>query len=848
MLYLPVFLSGCAGLIYEMLWIQRAALAFGSSTFALATVLAVVFLGLGLGSEIFGRWASALRRPLVWLAGLELLLAILGSLNAPGFAGAEVSYERVARLSGAESLPVLRGLLVALLLLPPTLLMGGTLPLLCRAMLGDPARVSTAIGRIYGINTLGALLGCAATGFVLLPELGIEASTRCAVGLNFAACLGFLWLDRRFERLEPSPAAAVPHSVLPPGLRAGVGILLFLAGAMALANELLWARFLAPLVRNSVYTYTLSLGVVLAGTVLGSLAASRWHDRAAGGRALLLRYAVLQAGAAALNLGVTHLPVLAWMHLRRWGVLPFVVLMLPSAVVAGACFPLAQRIAIGRMDRAPMSVGRMTALNIVGGVFGSLATGFLVLPGSGLDAGIYLSTGTGIAAAFLALMMGLRCGGSLVPRERAGWAMVAGCAALWLALPKLAPVKVPEDFIARRGSLADFAEGYVSTLAAIHRDCETLLLMDQLWQGSSRKNHQIMAAHLPMLHYPGAKRALLIGLGVGQTARRFLDHGVERLDIVDIEPKVFGFVRRNFASDWMADPRARLIAEDGRSFVRRAARRYDLISVEVGQLFRPGVEAFYTQAFYREARAGLNPGGVAAQFVPLDFLRPAQFASVLGTFLSVFPEASLWYNTSELLLMGWNGPVPRLAPGAFERALYRGGVRADMDYAYWGGSRYSLAQFPVFLGGFLATGAQLRALAQGALIYTDDRPRLAYAASDFRESDLRTLDLASILGQGLSPLEAAILPGSVDAESLRLANEVRRLNLGDLSAAALLDRIDPAALRIAPEAVLAQAEEALRWNPNNLEALRLAADALVRLGRDAEAVRYREKATESAGG
>lgn len=837
--YFLVFLTGCSSLVYEIAWIRRASFAFGSSSLALSSVLAVFMLGLGLGGLLTGRAGIALRRPLLACAALEGALALNGAFCGALFDAAETVYGMAYRSFEADSAwpSLLRLLLLGVLLTPPAMAMGGTLPLFCRWRMRDPARVAGDLGLLYGCNTLGATVGCLLAGFLLLPALGLNASLQVAAGMNLCAALGF-W--RLSAAREPSQAFEVsarasPEPAMPPPSRLP-GALFFMIGATALANELLWARFLTHFVRNSVYTYSLTLGVVLFGAAAGSAwSGARW-DRIRSARALWLAFAVLQAMSAASNLVLTHLPAPFWRALSGLNVLPFALSMAPSALIAGVSFPLLNRLVVREPGQAPRAVGAMVWLNILGCVFGSLAIGWLCLPYLGLDRSLYLVAGWSVGAAVLALCLG--AGKPAAARESAAWGAVGGALALCVGLWAFPPVRIPQDLSARKETLLAFAEGYNSTLAAVSRQGVKTLTIDGLWQGVDGKNYQIMTAHTPMLHYPQAKDILVVGLGAGTTARRFLEYGVERLDIVDIEPRLFGFVRANFSSDWMDDPRTHLIAEDGRNYLKHTRRTYDFISAEIGQLDRPGVGAFYTVEFYREAKAHLREGGMIAQFTPLRFLRPEEFAGVLKTFLAEFPNARLWYNTDELLLIGFKGEAPSLAPERFAQTLERRPLREDLNFSYWDGPLRSLHLFPNFVAGFLAAGPELEALAAiaPAPVYTDDKLQLSYSVSDYRRADGRALTLAPIVRAHLSPLERTLAPGALDEAGRKAAERLRTDNVNDIAASDILDSLDASDPPPDDATVYRQARAALEWNPKNPEALKRMREAAVRLGRRNEAL------------
>ena len=843
LVYVLVFLSGLSSLIYEIAWIRQASFAFGSSALALSTVLAVFFMGLGSGSWLLGRIGARVRQPLLWCAGIEVLLALNGLAGESLFERAEALYGVVYRRYEPASIALLslRFTLVASLLFPPSLLMGGTLPLFCRQLMHDPQRLSAKLGHIYGCNTLGATLGCFATGFWLLPKFGLSASLSMAAGLNLLAGTGFWGLARALGPLAPRrDYVAYPCVVRAEAPDASdtaplwlAALLFFMIGAVALANELLWARFLTHFMRSSIYTYTIALGVVLAGTAIGSASCGHWFDRFRGAKPLLLGFSGLQALSGALILILTHLPAHFWRSMQAFGVVPFILLMLPPALIAGASFPLVNRMVTHDPRQAPQEIGRMTAWNILGCIFGSLVTGFVLLPHFGLDVSIYVAVACSLCAAFMAFWMGLD---GRLPSRRNDVALAVGvhCAiALWLVLLVFPPVRIPHDLMGGDEVLLDLVEGYNSNLAVTLRGQEKTLLIDRLWQGVDRKNYQIMVAHVPMLHHPDAKDVLVIGLGAGTTASRFLRYGIEHLHIVDIEPKIFDFTRKHFPSGWVDDPRVKLIPEDGRNYMKHTGHPYDFVSVEVGQLDRPGVGVFYTQEFYREVRARLNQDGMIAQFVPLRFLRPADFAGILRTFLGVFPNARLWYNTDELLLMGFKDRAPRLSPQRYARSIQDHELLEDLAIFYWGGSTYNLNRFPAFVSGFLAGGTELQSLANIAPseVFTDDRLQLSYSVSDYSSQDRRVMELVPFIMQHLSRIEEAVEPGTTDSETLKTASSIRRHNVADIAAQDILGSLETSPPPT-PETVYAGTTQALHWNPLNLEAQFRQRSAAMAMGQD----------------
>jgi spermidine synthase len=861
------FLSGFAGLVYEVAWIRRASLVFGSTTWALSTVLAVFFGGLALGSWLFGRWGQRVRLPIRLYARLEIGLALVALLSLKAFAVVDGLFGAAYRssvtvttddtglqwLAAGGVLALVRVLLVTAVLLPPTFLMGGTLPLFCRQFVLERGSILRNLGSLYGVNTLGAVLGTLAAGFMFIPHLGVTGAVSVAAGVNIL--IGITAHVLRFDPLTPAPqtptvAAAAESRVSAAAARVVMPALFFTTGLVVVGAEIFWSRFLSLVIRDSVTTYTITLAVVLTGIVLGSLLVSLLEKSGSLKRiSLPLLFGLFQLTAALAVVLLMFLPAKIWLELGQ-GVAPFFLLMLPATILSGASFPVANRIVLRDPAFAAASVGKMTALNTVGGIVGSLLVGFLLLPDLGLAAGVKIITGVGLVTGMAALLL-LE---PLTGRTRnLRLSLATGGVVLWLGIPQLTGTELPASFLGRRGRLLDYTEGHSATLSSVEVEGVVNLEIDNLWQGIDRKGHQIMAAHLPALLHPDPGDVLVIGVGVGQTAGRFLYHDIASLDCVDIEPAIFPFIDRHFPNDWLRDERVSLVADDGRTFTAHTRRSYDIISVEVGQIYRPGIDVFYTREFYADVRDRLRPGGLVAQFVPLGFLPAASFKSVVATFLEVFPAAGLWYNTQELLLIGSTETTPRLDLNRLrelEKALDHPApdpktarLARDLAWNHWGGARYHLVHPGAMLGSFLADNEGLQAMSAGAQVYQDDNPRLAYETSGVKLADHLEEPLARYLGQHLAPLARGAI-GDIQPQERELAEQTRRLNLRDIVASGLVAQVVLSQNSAAVQTNLQLLYQALKLNPENFRANANTGKLLLMSGQAAQAEPYLVKAVE----
>ncbi|MYC14326.1 MAG: tetratricopeptide repeat protein [Gemmatimonadetes bacterium] len=820
------FLSGFAGLVYEVAWIRQAALLFGSTTFAVSAVLSVFFLGLAIGAYLFGRVGQRTFRPLILFAYIEIGLGLLALISPFAFDFADFLYGIAYRL--LSDAPFLRFttrlLLVALVVLPPTVLMGGTLPLFCRQYSRDSGTIARAVGLLYGVNTLGAALGCAATGFVFLPDLGLRGAIYIGVVCNILS--GVVVRALSIAREDVFPDSAQSRGVSGGLPRSSVVFVLFFAiGFVALGAEVLWVRYLGLLINNTVYTYTLTLGVVLVGLVLGSVLASLFSDRT---ERRAYYFGAFQVATGLVVLALLMLSPGAWRGLGNDLYIYFVVL-LPPAVLSGAAFPLAIRLVIRNAEYTSGMAGNLIAVNTLGGILGSLLIGFVGIPFFGLEKSLFFITGANLAIGISAWFL-------LDGRYRVfKYAAALVAILVYLGIPYFSQTQVPADFIGEGRDLVAFREGYGANMAVVRREDDLELEIDRWWQGGSKKNHQIMAAHVPMLLHPNPKRVVVVGAGTGQTVSRFLMYPIDYLACVDIEPALFPFIEEHFETDWMGDSRVEIIAEDGRNFLRHTAATYDIISLELGEVSRPGVAFFYTVDFYARARERLAPGGYLVQFVPLRFLTEDQFRGVVRSFLTVFPQSILWYNTSELLLIGSVDDAFKIAEGKLLGMDEE--VHADLQYSHWGGVAYSLNQPHVFWGGYLMGAEGLASATVEADVYWDDRPVLDYESVQHAESD--ELAFAEILYKYRDSIDA-LMPGEADA---RIA-EVQNKNLREIAARVFVREASDLIPAREHRRIATLCAEAIRRLPEYVDAHRMFADAMMQLGRLQDAERHYARVLE----
>jgi spermidine synthase len=733
------FVSGACALVYQVVWVRRLLLITGTTTAAVSTVLAVFMAGLGLGAWIFGRRADRSADPLKMYGYLELGIALY-ALALPWLIHTSTPlYLDLARdLAGwPAALLLLRVVFGFLLLLAPTVLLGGTLPVLVRYVGRNPERFGRDLGVLYTANLAGGVAGSLAAGFVLIRWLGVEGATMTAVLANVAVGVAAVWLaDRRKSDAMPTPARASATAVrlsIAEGARPLVWAAVVLSGVWTMAYEVLWTRILVFPFQSTIYAFTLILATFLAGLALGSRLFAAVERRPHPLRALSLAQAL--AGLTALSFTPLATGLLPLMHgaTRRLGTGgdtylaitagAAALVMLVPATFMGMVLPLGMCLLVDDLARSGRRVGAVYFWNTVGSVAGSLAAGFLLIPWLGLKGAL-------LALALVQVAVGLCFLPHLelpAPRRRqvliGVGVLVSGAA--WLASWSL---RGPSPF--ERQNLGPNAYvlahrdavGATVTVVSDPRYGNVLHIDGFLAAaGGLAAAYMPMMTHIPMLVHPDPQRLLVICFGTGSTAGAGLLHPGTRIDVVDINPAVFDFA--GYFAAWnhgvAGDPRARRIVDDGRNFLLTTTERYDVITSEPMPPHFAGVVNLYSREYYRLAYERLRPGGLMVQWLPFHLMDAGKALAILRTVQEVFPETTLWlHDYTGIVVARRDAPVTldlrrvgrALEPGALATDLARFGVRTPRDFA-----------------GLFAVGPQViaQATARTAPI-TDDRPSLEF--------------------------------------------------------------------------------------------------------------------------
>ncbi len=760
--WLIFIFSGASGLIYQVIWMRQLTLVFGSTVFATSTVLTAFMGGLALGSYYFGKKIDESREsPLRIYALLEagiggfclvwpLILTVLSAL-----------YVLIHRNITSEfyTLSLIRFVLTFGVLLIPSTLMGGTLPVLTRFFVKRLEQLGTNIGILYALNTFGAVIGTVAAGFFLIESLGIRWTLGVGIAINFAVAAIALVLARKASATEDTssqPKIVVEDKALSPTTQStesrepkaeshlalwAIGV----SGFCALAYEVLWTRIMVFFLGSTTYAFATMLAAFLFGIALGSMVFARWVDR--------MKQPVAVFGIVQLGIGLFALILMpAFEELygmsralqstfgssRFWTFFScFLVMCLPTFLM-GASFPIVTKIYTGSARQLGKSIGNVYAINTVGSILGAFCAGFILIPLLGIRPSIVLTVALNSIIGCLLIWRGsgqTETGKQLLQGVSIAMPVLNAGLAIILLLTVNQPLFLKSAIFKTQrpgDTLVDYNEEVDATVTTLKDDEGVYRLYVDTNQAADASrwdspSHRVIA-HLPLLLHPRPKRALVVGFGMGLTSYSITQHGVA-VDAIELSSGVISAAQKHFThinGNVFESSLFNYKLNDGRNHILMTKTKYDMISTGIiHPLVSAGSSNIYTADFYRLCRRILTEDGIMCQWVPLHRLPEEHYKMIVRTFIEVFPETTLWYKYTPdfVILIGTLEPLRIDYKNFIDRskiASIREGLAADdLD-------GMSL------LDSFMMGPETVRKYVGVGPIHTDNRPRLEF----FRGVDL----------------------------------------------------------------------------------------------------------------
>ncbi|MFM2126388.1 MAG: hypothetical protein RL328_2839 [Acidobacteriota bacterium] len=684
--FLPLLLllfvgSGCAALIYEIVWFQLLQLAIGSSTVSLGVLLGTFMGGMCLGSLLLPRRVSAREHPLRVYAKLELGIAAFGLAVLFLVPLLDDLYAAVARFGLTGIVP--RAVFAAVCLIPPTLLMGASLPAIARWIETTPEGLSW-LGFFYGGNIVGAVFGCLLAGFYLLRVFDMSIATYAAVAINVAVgVLAFVLAGRApYEATEQS--AGVIEAA--PSKRA-VFVTIALSGACALGAEVVWTRLLATLMGATVYTFSIILAVFLVGLGIGSSASSLVARDAARARNALGWTQLLAAA------GVLWTAYMLADSLPYWPVNPLLAsspwfnfqvdlarafwTILPPALMWGASFPLAMAAVSSPGQDSARVAGETYAANTVGAILGALMFSVVLVPWLGTQNSQRVLVGLAVAGALIALMPMLKACVRESTSTTGAVVVILSIGAMIALARMLSPVPWMPLAYGRRaitttgtGDALYVGEGINSSIVVSRLPGGQIYFHVAGKVEASTETFdmrlQRMLGHISALTHRDPKSVLIVGFGAGVTAGSFTRYsGIQHITICEMEPLIPPATTKYFGEQnygVLNDKRTVVHYDDARHFVLTTPEKFDIITSDPIHPYVKGAATLYSKEYFELAKQHLNPGGVITQWVPLYESDLETVKSEIATFFEVFPNATIWANNVggegyDVVLLGQNEPT-----------------------------------------------------------------------------------------------------------------------------------------------------------------------------------------------
>lgn len=774
-IYVLFFASGALGLAYQVLWLRRLHLIFGSTVHATSAVLTVFFGGLALGSWLFGRLIDRRERMgLLWYAACEMAIGVYAFVTLPLFEAVERLYLPWYKASNFSPTVLVIGAMACsvVVLLIPTTLMGATLPLLSRYVVRTVQERGVKVASLYGINTIGAMAGTLFVYFIGLQRLGWLATLQCAGLLNILLAVVARSLNRNLQALgyHDAPAAPVEESAVAssvgrvvPSVAPAIGGRLFvllmigfgLSGAAAMIYEVAWTRSLSLVLGSSIYAFIVMLTTFLGGLALGSLV-SGWVLRRQAAELqhfVLLEWCLGLYGLFSISL-FALLPdwfVGLWpLFGRTFAGLSWLQFVLSMSIMAlptffmGLLFPIVADLVTGQLQQFGRRLGLTYAVNTVGGIVGSFCTGFWLIPTIGIAWTLAAAAGLNIAAGLLVYLAASH------PHNRTGRLGFAVGLALILGLMTVKVIVPSWQRQALTAGVYLNAESYQQTpsVQAVESQYQLLFYRESLNATVSVHQNpqngqrflkvggktdastgidmgtQVLSGTIPLLVHGHAANVLVIGLGSGVTVGSVGRYSVERIDCAELDPAVIEAARYFSDVNYRIheDPRVRLFAADGRNILLATDQRYDAIISEPSNPWMAGLAYLFTDEFYKLAKSRLAPGGVMCQWVQLYRIFPMDVKAILKTFQSNFPYTTVWSTIpGDLILVGSMEPQ-RLDRARLEAIWAQPAIRDNLG-------RIGITHPRALLEAFWMAPDDVRRLtADIAWLHQDDKPFLEFSA------------------------------------------------------------------------------------------------------------------------
>lgn len=792
------FLSGATALAYQIIWIRLFVLVFGGTVTSMSVVVAAFMGGLAIGSRLFGAYAEQVANRVRLYGYLELALGVIAF--AVFFVIRHLStivYALPAGMNANSAAGVFVRLLLSFIILAvPTMIMGGTLPVLIRAVTAERKEIMRNTGLLYAFNTLGAMTGAFLVGFLLIRFFGVTISTAIAVVVNFLLGAAALFVSGRFESTPDTvktvpgdihevpteknthshggkKAAGAKHSRTDGGLR--FLFILALTGFSALALEMVWMRMMLLTFNNTIYLSAIVITIVLFGLGLGGLLMPALIPQRL--RTARTMGFILSGTAFTILVGFIIFPAVTqygfsdfdfyrtWNRISLLTAVIFFTLGFAPSVLMGMSLPIGVGLYAGEVRGLSRRAGIIYACNTAGSLAGSLLSTFLLVPLLGIKGTLILCTIIFAVPGILLMLEGRGSGGTAL----------AGLTAVVLFAVTMASfmVDIPRSILSRNltpGEEIEYLDEGPSSTIWISSTSGRLrkIWIDNLWVSSTSKEgtHNLLA-HYPLMFHKNPKKIAGIAFGTGQTFGTCLLYPIDKIDCVEIDSRVINACKGRFDKEnygILDDPKSTIIIDDGRFYMGGTRETYDVITAEPLQPYTRGTVNLYCREFYTACKRTLLPGGVVAQWLPLYNSGVSDTWSLIRTFAESFRYVHLFMNASDGILLGSDEEMKIDPSHVFPEA-----VMSDL-------ARIEDVSIYALVGNYICSREKLLAASRDYPVITDNHPSLEFTApiSHWNEDETGPVNMRRQFLTLLDPIEP-LFTGTVNWDMAKRFRESRRL-------------------------------------------------------------------------
>ncbi len=686
-IFLFFFLSGATGLVYQVIWAKYLSNIFGSTAYAHTIVLAVFMGGLAYGNYLLGRIADRFKGNLLYLYGVIELIIGIYCMFYPNIANLlETVYQNIAwhfhLSSTSKSLLALQFFFNSVNIFIPTMLMGGTLPIMAKFITHKKTEILNKISILYFINSVGAVFGSLLCGFFLIRLWGLDTSISVAASIN--VLIGFLsiGISKRGGRVlgasdvteQTSSERDVALEEYKPSFRKIIIFAIGMSGFVSMLYEVMWIRTLTQLFGSSVYSFSLVVAAFIAGISLGSW----WLAK----NAIKIKekyyfFGVVQALIAITMcfcvLSINHFTEWVWFLYQTFNTrefvypiflfakffLVFLILLLPTFFI-GITLPLAGSICAKSLKILGRDVGNVFSINTLGALFGTAIAGLILLPNIGILNSFYIGI---LINLILALILFLSL------RQKKSLRNALGVFVVFISLLIFQPLSLDNNLmltslfrykangqinfseyfnlITNKRKILYYKEGLNGNVAVTKMGDQKTLFINGKPDASSTGDMptQLLSGHLPALLHKNPRKVLVIGFGSGVTVGALTRHSsIEQIDVLEISPAVIGAGKffKEVNNDCLNNKKVNVIIDDAKNFLSINKEKYDLIISEPTNPWTAGTASLLTVESFKRIKKSLKEGGIILQWFHTYEMSNDLFRSIGASFTHVFPKVSVW--------------------------------------------------------------------------------------------------------------------------------------------------------------------------------------------------------------